>query len=267
MTAVLSAPALTERRYNAMQCECPTRSLAGVPAYHWPRRLPGLGQDEPTQAQQDAAYAAFIAQAAYGPFHGNRSGGTSSALETAAAVDPEPFSKAILAITGFVASFFGSDPRKVPDTQVTEATQIALNNLWFQISGEQLPSNCVPGQCGAQHVAIFQNSAYPNVPYGPLGNPAADIDVAINTAEQIINGAMARLQRPQSRNNPEFTANDILALLEKVKAARQDAQTHAVSAPSAGGQSLAPAGAAVASGGIPGWLVILALGFAAYKIL
>jgi hypothetical protein len=145
-------------------------------------------------------------------------------------------SKAALAIGSLLARFLhiGSDPRKVPDTQVTEATQIALNELWYHVSGEQLPTNCTPGQCGNQHVAIFSSSAYPNVPNGPGGDPGVDIDQAIAAAQQILAAGVQRLLRPESASNPEFTSNNVLALLKNVRnaRARMAAQaTYSVQAP------------------------------------
>ncbi len=129
---------------------------------------------------------------------------------------------AIATAIAALASKFGPDPRNVPDTQNLESAQIALNKLWYEVSGEELPYNCTPGLCGKQGVMIFAVSQYPNVPYGAAGNPAVNIDNAIQQAEGIISYAYSLMQKPDSRNSPMFSGGGTrhVELLRKVKAAR-----------------------------------------------
>ena len=149
-------------------------------------------------------------------------GGIETGLMTAAAVDPEPISKAILGIVAAITSLFsfGYNPQKLNDTAVTENVQIALHKIWYQLTGEDLGMNCTPGQCGAQHVAIFTTSQYPNVPDGPSGNPAADINVVIQSAQQIIGQGRGALVRSQSVADYDANTNYMLGLFNDVASAR-----------------------------------------------
>jgi len=200
---------------------------------------------------------------------GQHRGGTARrAADTAAIIAAEavggPAAGALVALvqsagipTG-ILDFFGPDPRNVPDTQLTEAMEIVLNQLWFKVSGEQLPTSCDPGRCGAQRVAIFQPSAYPNVPNGSTGDPNVDIDQAIAQANALISDSRQRLLRPASRSNPAFTQNPILLLLNRVRDARLNPATAATAV-------LPASSAAVAA--LPTWLWWVGGGLLAWKLL
>ena len=164
---------------------------------------------------------------------------TQSAASTAAMIAPAtgPAAPFVLAAAGIVslfsAIFGGSDPRKVPDTQAVESAQIALNQLWYQVSGEKLNGiehAVVPGESGRSGIPIFTTSKYPNVPYGPAGNPDVNIDQAIANARAIVQEAASRMQRKESLKNSFFTTNGSgrIALLEQVKAARDAAAKSSV---------------------------------------
>jgi len=142
----------------------------------------------------------------------------SSGLMTAAELDPEPFSKAALAAVAVLLSFFkfGYDPKKLNDTALTEALIIGFNQAWEQITGEHLPYNCTPGQCGKQHVAIFTRSQWPNVP-NPGGIPGVDFNGIIAAFSQAIEQGRAQLQRPQSAADYEANANYVMTLLQQAQ--------------------------------------------------
>lgn len=122
---------------------------------------------------------------------------------------------------------FGPSPWNVPDTIVTEQVQIEANKIWNVISGENLPTQCDPGRCGKQKVFIFAASAYPNIPFGPRGNPAIDVDEAISAVQNLMAQGLAQLHRKESKKNPVFTngASGLVARLEEMKRARLEATT------------------------------------------
>ena len=178
-----------------------------------------------------------------------------NSLMTAAAVDPEPISKCILAIAGSLAKIFGFGPSpwNVVDTSVIEAGQIALNQLWYLVSGEAINGvqhTTTPGQAGKEGVAIFTQSKYPNVPKGAAGDPSVDIDQAIAAADKIVADALSMVHREESRSNPFFTGggNKIPALLRKMKTAREAAAATAAAQTSATVSSAASALPWVAAG-------------------
>lgn len=195
--------------------------------------MAGLGQPQPTGTQLAYGAAGTIGASLLSPLQrltapsAAKTVGTTvgSSLMTAAAVagPAAPFLLAGGALIDVFSSIIGPDPRNVPDTQVIEAAQISLNQLWLAISGEQLPINCVPGRCGAQRVNIFQSSAYPNVPKGAAGDLAIDINQAIAQANQVITQARSMLLKPASAQNPFFApggGNNIVGLLQRMAAAR-----------------------------------------------
>lgn len=124
------------------------------------------------------------------------------------------FVTAFTGITKLGSKLFGGigpDPRKVPDTQMVEKGQRVLNDLWYKVSGEQLP--------------LFGITAYPNVPYGAAGNPNVNIDEIIMQGNAIIQEVYNAMQRPESRQNTFFTnpGSGVMMLFQKVKNARAQA--------------------------------------------
>ena len=186
-------------------------------------------------------------------------GTVSSGLLTAAEFDPEPISKAILAAVGALLSFFkfGYDPKKLNDTALTEALIIGFNQAWEQLTGENLPYNCQPGQCGSQHVAIFTRSQWPNVPM-PGGFPGADLNSYISGFSQAIAQGRSRLQRPESVADYDANSNYVMTLLNQVQ--QQQAQDAAASPMSA----LASLTSGAGIGKLLPWLLA---GFAVYEFV
>lgn len=184
-------------------------------------------------------------------------GGISASLLTAATIDPEPISKAILAAVGALLSFFkfGYDPKKLNDTALTEALIIGFNQSWEALTGEHLPYNCTPGKCGDQHVAIFTRSQWPNIPY-PGGVPGVDLDSYLSAFQQAIAEGRSKLLRSQSLADYDANANYILTLLNQVKQ-RQGEEAAAAN----------PITALLPSGSISSLLPWLIGGFAVYKLI
>jgi len=153
----------------------------------------------------------------------------SRSLSTAAGSDPDPtgISQGLLAVSGLIASLFsfGYNPQKLNDTQITEAVQIALHQLWCQLTGEDLGGGqcggctCTPGKCGGV-CAIFTTSAYPNVPYGAEGNTNVDVTQTILQAQQIIQQGQSKLQRPESLSDYQANVNYMMSLFNQVLNAR-----------------------------------------------
>lgn len=151
-------------------------------------------------------------------------------LLTAAAVDPEPISKTILAAVGGLASLFtslfgfGYDANKLNDTAVTEGVQVALHQMWFNLTGEDLGGvnpTCTPGQCGSQHVNIFGVSTnYPNVPSGPAGYSQYDVNQIISAAQSLIAQGRSKLIRPQSDSGYDANSSYMMGLFNQVAQAR-----------------------------------------------
>ena len=184
----------------------------------------------------------------------------SSSLWTAAAADPEPFSKAALAIAALFTQLFGFgyNPRKLNDTAITEAVKQALNALWYQLSGEALngvSQTAEPGRYGAERIALFTASAYPDVPY-PAGR--TDPAVIIQQAQQIIAQGRSNLVRQESFSGYDDNANYMLGLFSQV--AQAQAEQNPLSALYAGGQAFA-----AGQGGIAAILPWLIGGYAVYR--
>ncbi len=136
----------------------------------------------------------------------------------------------------------------------------ACAQIWFLVSGECLYGVTDPNQPETMQVvrdytkekpplpfkqyATWSSypppSKYPDVPKGPLGDMSVDIDQAIAGSQQIVAQALASLggqpgvgysngdaqkHLQQSESNPFFTdpGGEIIALLQKVKAAREAA--------------------------------------------
>lgn len=127
------------------------------------------------------------------------------------------------AIGGLIAMLLhaGYNPNKLNDTAVTEGVQIALHQLWYQLTGEDLGMNCTPGKCGDQHVAIFTTSQYPDVPQGADGNPGADPAAFLAAAQRVIADGRAKLIRPESFSDYDNNTNYMLGLFNSVLNARQ----------------------------------------------
>jgi len=180
----------------------------------------------------------------------------STSLFTAAAMDPEPFSKAALTAAAFFSKLFsfGYDPRKLNDTAVTEAFRIGMNGLWNDLTGDRLPTACEPGQCGEQRIAIFTRSSYPNVPY-PAGRPGADAAQYLAALDAAYRDAFSKLVRQESIAGLDENYQYIGGLLRQV-AAEQARQSSILPA------GILPAGIAdvftTAGGGVD-WGVVLPL--------
>lgn len=176
--------------------------------------------------------------------------GLQTSLTTAAELDTEPFSKAALSLAALFTKVFGFgyDPKKLNDTAVTEAIQIALHQIWFNLTGEDLGGvnpTCVPGKCGDQHIDIFHvQSQYPNVPGGAAGRQ--DASQVMQYARQLIAEGKQQLVRPESSYYYDMNTNYMLQLFQQVV----DAQTVAAASP-AGLISSITGGA----GGILPWLL------------
>ncbi len=153
---------------------------------------------------------------------------------------------------------WGYNPQKLHDTQVVEAAQMAFNLIWFQVTGEALDGIreiAPPGQYGAQHKQLFGQSQYPNVPAGPLGDPAIDIDTAISSATLTFRDAASTMQRPESIPNIQGNYDALINLLNRVKEARKAA------GPLASIDQLMPPAVRTAVAAIPGgWLTVAAAG-------
>lgn len=104
----------------------------------------------------------------------------------------------------------GNDPRKVPDTQIVVNYSQRVNELWERVSGERLP-----------HAGI---SAYPNVPKGPGGDPAVNIEEIIRQANLLVEEAFNQIQlKKRASANPFFSnrAGGIIGLMERMADARR----------------------------------------------
>ena len=183
----------------------------------------------------------------------------SSSLSTAAAMDPEPFSKAALAVAALFTRIlnFGYNPRKLNDTAITEAVKQALNQLWYQLTGEAINGvhrTTEPGQYGKAGIALFAESAYPDVPY-----PAGRVDPAeiIAQVQQIIAQGRSNLLRSESAAGYDFNANYMLNLMSQV--AQQRAEQGPLS-------TFLPGGAE-ATEGLWKWLPWMVGGYAIYKLV
>ena len=186
----------------------------------------------------------------------------SAGLFKAAAIDPEPISKAILAVAALFTQLFGFgyDPKKLNDTAITEAVKQGLNVLWYNLTGEALNGvrqTAEPGQYGKQGIALFTGSQYPNVPY-PAG--PADVNLVyqvIAQAEQIIAQGRGSLVRRESNEGYDFNANYMLNLMSQV--AQQRAEQGPLS-------TFLPGGAE-ATEGLWKWLPWMVGGYAIYKLV
>ena len=153
---------------------------------------------------------------------------------------------------------FGYNPRKLNDTAITEAVKQALNQLWYQLTGEAINGvqrTADPGQYGKAGIALFAGSAYPDVPY-----PAGRTDPAgiIAQAQQIIAQGRSNLVRQESFQGYDANANAMLGLFSQV--AQAQAAQNPLSALYAQGQALA-----AGQGGIAAILPWLIGGYAVYK--
>lgn len=148
-------------------------------------------------------------------------------LEAAIAAIPVagPFIAAGMAIFGLIVQAFGYDPQKLHDTAVVEAAEMSMHHIWYLLTGEVLPGipglspTTTPGDYGAQGINLFQESAYPKVPY-PAGQiPAA---IALQSLQKTNAEAAQAMQRPESVPNLEGNYNYFAGLIGKVQQA-QDA--------------------------------------------
>ena len=174
-----------------------------------------------------------------------------------------PIVAAVGAIASLVPLFakllnFGYNPRKLNDTAITEAVKQALNALWYQLSGEALNGvsrTAEPGRYGAEGIALFTASAYPDVPY-PAGR--TDPSGIMQQAQQIIAQGRSNLVRQESFQGYDANANAMLGLFSQV--AQAQAEQNPLSALYAQGQALA-----AGQGGIAALLPWLIGGYAVYR--
>jgi hypothetical protein len=127
----------------------------------------------------------------------------------------------------------GCGPTCDHDTQIVEGFEMAAHGIWFLVTGEALPgipgytAVTTAGNYGAAGINLFQNSAYPAVPY-PAGAPGVNVGAAIQSLQATLAAAEAQLVRQQSIPNIENNYHIFLGLLQQV-------QTAAAAAPGAGG--------------------------------
>lgn len=179
-----------------------------------------------------------------------------AAIKLAPATGPAaPFVAAAGAVVSLFSKIlnFGYNPQKLNDTAITEAVKQALNQLWYQLTGEAINGvhrTAEPGQYGKAGIALFRESRYPDVPY-PAGAPGADPAQIIGQAQQIISQARSNLLRKESAAGYDFNANYMLELMNQV--AERRAEENPLSRIIPGGSKL------------PGWLPWAAAGYAVYK--
>jgi hypothetical protein len=113
--------------------------------------------------------------------------GLSSSLATAAAADPEPISKGILAVAAAISKIFSqADPRQVPAAQIEQAFEAAANNLCYVAQAGMITK--------AQAVAGMQQFLQAGIEYegkANLGNAA--VKGAANMTK-VINDEIKALQ-------------------------------------------------------------------------
>jgi len=169
-----------------------------------------------------------------------------------------PIILAVAAVLPLLTKYlnFGYNPRKLNDTAITEAVKGSLNVLWYNLTGEALNGvhrTAEPGQYGAQHIALFTGSQYPNVPYPAGPADAGLIQQVIAQAQQIIAQGRSNLVRQESYQGYDFNANYMLGLMQQVADARARENPLA---------EFIPSGA-----GIMSWLPWLIGGYAVYKLV
>lgn len=136
-----------------------------------------------------------------------------------------PFVAATGAIVGFLSNMFkfGYDPQKLGDTALTEDAQAKMNQAWHALTGEALNGvnrSAEAGKYGDAGIAIFSPSAYPNVPKGPAGDPAIDVDLLVTNMRAYLAKVRAGLKRPESAAGFDANAKRMLGLMQRVKEAR-----------------------------------------------
>lgn len=128
---------------------------------------------------------------------------------------------ALVSLFGKLFSF-GYNPRKLNDTQITEAVQLSLHNLWYPLTGEDLggvQNPCEPGKCGG-HTAIFTTSAYPNIPKGAAGDPNVDVNQLLQGAQSVIAQGRNALIRKESFADYDANTGYLMGLFQQVAQAR-----------------------------------------------
>ena len=102
--------------------------------------------------------------------------------------------------------FSNYDPTKLHDTAVVEAFEASAHGIWYVLTGEALPgvpgasATTQPGNYGAAGINLFQNTAYPNVPY-PAGAPGVDAGAALQSLTATYQNFAGQLERPESAPN------------------------------------------------------------------
>lgn len=143
-------------------------------------------------------------------------------------VEPVTITLAVLAVVNLFSKLlnFGYNPQKLNDTAITEAVKQAMNVLWYNLTGEALNGvhqTATPGQYGAEHIALFSESRYPDVPY-PAGRPDIDPAEIIAATEQVIAQGRANLVRSESFAGYDFNAQYMVNLMNQVAQRRAQEQ-------------------------------------------
>lgn len=138
---------------------------------------------------------------------------------------------ALVSLSGSIIGLFNGCGQSCDhDTIIVEKFEAACHVLWYALTGEVLPgipglsATTIPGQYGAQGINLFQNSAYPNVPW-PLGNApgAPSISQAIAALNATYQDANSQLVRQQSVPNLANNYHYFLNLLQNVSTAQAQA--------------------------------------------
>jgi len=169
---------------------------------------------------------------------------------------PIPIVGGIIAGALVVSSllFKGANPQEGRDVANMYAGALQINQLLNQVEGPNTyDTSCVvdpSGRCKSGKAPV-SNSKYPGS-YGPLGNPAVDIDQAIAQYQQILSATLASQSLAQSRSNPFFTTPYGYNDLVKIKNARA-----AAGVPASGWDASNPPSGVAAASGISGTTLLL----------
>jgi len=195
-----------------------------------------------------AGTAASVASAAAPLFSAGSTG--------AAILAPIPIVGGIIAGALVVSSllFKGANPQEGRDVANMYTGALQINQLLNQVEGPNTyDTSCVvdpSGRCKSGNAPI-SNSKYPGS-YGPLGNPAVDIDQAIAQYQQILSATVASQSLAQSRSNSFFTTPYGYNDLVKIKNARA-----AAGVPASGWDASNPPAGVAAASGISGTTLLL----------
>jgi hypothetical protein len=157
--------------------------------------------------------------------------------------------------------WFGPSPYNVPDTLVTQAAEVAVDQIYGAMSGENIP-NTGYGQVKNAPQPIT-HTGYPNTPYGAAGNPNFDPDQAIADVQAIASQATAQLKLAASKKNTFYTnwVPHLVGIFRKMKAARaaSGSATSAAGSP-ATVRSSAPVGSVFAGVNLKTVAIVVGIG-------